>query len=122
METVPYRIDIHHHIVPAAYIAALDKIGVTNALGREFPEWPAEKSAAVMNANGIKVAVTGLSSPGVFFADLDHAKALARMCNEISAKLVSDHPDRFGAFAALRRRCLRYCYLEKPLASFRRNP
>ena len=101
MKTFPYRIDIHHHIVPADYIAGLGEIGITNALGRSFPEWSAKISLDVMDANGIKAALTSLSSPGVFFGDVRHAIKLARMCNEISAKLISDYPERFGAFATL---------------------
>ena len=66
-----------------------------------FPEWSAQISLDLMDANGIKAAVTSLSSPGVFFGNAQHAAMLARMCNEISAKLISDHPDRFGAFATL---------------------
>ena len=101
MKTLPYRIDVHHHIVPVDYITGLEKIGITNALGRAFPEWSAEISLDLMDANGIMTAVTSLSSPGVFFGDVQHSIRLARMCNEISAKLISDYPERFGAFATL---------------------
>ena len=101
MKTFSYRIDVHHHIVPAEYITGLGEIGITNALGRSFPEWSAKISLDVMDANGIKAAITSLSSPGVFFGDVQHAIKLARMCNEISAKLISDYPERFGAFATL---------------------
>jgi len=101
LQNAPYRIDVHHHIVPVDYIKGLESIGITNALGRAFPEWSAKTSLDLMDANGIKAAVTSLSSPGVFFGNVQHAAGLARMCNEISARLVSDHPDRFGAFATL---------------------
>lgn len=101
MSTSPYLIDVHHHLVPCNYIEALNKIGVSNSLGRDFPDWSAEKSIEVMDANGIRVSVAGLSSPGIFFGDADYTKLLARLCNEESAKLVSDYPDRFGAFATL---------------------
>lgn len=101
MKTLPYRIDVHHHIVPTDYIAGLEKIGITNSLGKAFPDWSVQKSLDVMDANGIKMAVVSLSSHGVFFGNVQHATGLARMCNEISAKLICDHPDRFGAFATL---------------------
>jgi predicted TIM-barrel fold metal-dependent hydrolase len=37
----------------------------------------------------------------VYFGDLASARDLARRCNEISARLISDHSQRFGAFAVL---------------------
>ncbi len=45
--------------------------------------------------------MTSISSPGVHFGDATAARDLARRCNEVSARLVSDHPTRFGAFATL---------------------
>lgn len=55
----------------------------------------------MMARNGIAAAITSISSPGVYFGDANFAKDLARRCNELSARLVSDHPDRFGFFAIL---------------------
>jgi predicted TIM-barrel fold metal-dependent hydrolase len=54
-----------------------------------------------MDRHGIEVAVTSISSPGVHFGDAAAARELARRCNEISARMVSDHPTRFGGFATL---------------------
>jgi len=87
MKTAPYRVDVHHHLVPPEYVEALGKMGVTDSLGRAFPAWSAQRSIDVMEANGIKAAVTGLSSPGVYFGDVDRAAGLARLCNEVSAIL-----------------------------------
>jgi 6-methylsalicylate decarboxylase len=101
MNEKPHRIDVHNHIIPSEYLKELAGIGITDSLGRSFPEWSAEKTLAVMDANGIKAAVTSISSPGVYFGDAPFARKAARLCNEISAKLVSDNPSRFGAFATL---------------------
>jgi predicted TIM-barrel fold metal-dependent hydrolase len=54
-----------------------------------------------MDRQGIATALTSFSAPGVYFGDRAFAKDLARRCNEISARLVSDYPQRFGAFAVL---------------------
>jgi predicted TIM-barrel fold metal-dependent hydrolase len=101
MSKEPYRIDVHHHIVPVDYIAGLAKIGITNSLGKAFPEWSVQKSLDLMDANGIKTAITSLSSPGVFFGNIQEDSRLARMCNETSAEIIRNHPDRFGSFATL---------------------
>ncbi len=101
MNSEPYRIDVHNHIIPSGYLRELEAIGIRDSLGRSFPEWSVEKSLAVMDANGIRAAIVSISSPGVFFGDRDAAKKIARISNELSAKLVSEHPSRFGAFASL---------------------
>ena len=54
-----------------------------------------------MDRCGIAAAVTSIAAPGVYFGDKAAARDLARRCNEHSARLVSDHPRRFGAFASL---------------------
>ncbi len=95
------RIDIHHHILPEEYVARLKKIGITTAIGREFPDWSPKKSLDFMKKNGISKAITSISTPGINVQDRTFAKDLARFCNEYSAKLKSDYPDKFDAFAAL---------------------
>jgi len=95
------RIDVHHHIVPPEYVKALADLGVTESAGIPFPHWNAETALDVMDRQGIKAAITSISYPGVYFGNLAFARELARRCNEISARLISDHSQRFGAFAVL---------------------
>ncbi|MEM3563616.1 MAG: amidohydrolase family protein [Candidatus Jordarchaeaceae archaeon] len=101
MPTKPYRIDVHHHIIPHEYVKSLQSRGITKPSGMTFPEWSETKMLEVMDRNGISTAITSISSPGVYFGDPAFARDLARQCNEISAKLVYDNPQRFGAFATL---------------------
>jgi aminocarboxymuconate-semialdehyde decarboxylase len=54
-----------------------------------------------MDDAGIDIAVVSLSTPGVHTGDSAKAKRLARRCNEFSAELVREWPDRFGGFACL---------------------
>jgi predicted TIM-barrel fold metal-dependent hydrolase len=97
----PSKIDIHHHIVPKEYLSALSSIGVTNAVGEPFPQWNIENTLGFMDRQGIAAAITSISAPGIFFGDGVFTQKLARQCNEISARMVNEYPNRFGAFAIL---------------------
>ena len=97
----PQRIDVHHHILPPEYLSALQGAGISSGAGVPFPAWSATEALAVMDRNGIRAAVTSISAPGIHFGDDAFARELARRCNEVSARLVSDHPTRFGGFAVL---------------------
>ncbi len=92
-----FRVDVHHHLVPPEYVAALARIGVTGAGGEDFPTWSPEQSLAMMDRQSIAAALLSLSAPGVFFGDHD----LARLTNEVAARAVSDFPGRLGFFATL---------------------
>ena len=98
---ISHRIDVHHHIVPTQYVGALKGIGIEAAHGAGFPKWSPAMALDVMDRNGIAAAITSISSPGVYFGDATFARDLARRCNEFSAQLVSNNPDRFGFFAVL---------------------
>ena len=80
-------------------------IGVKTSIGRTFPEWDVAKTLEVMDQNGIETSMVSISAPGVYFKEINHpmefASDLARQTNEICAELISDHPERFGAFATL---------------------
>jgi predicted TIM-barrel fold metal-dependent hydrolase len=54
-----------------------------------------------MDRMGIATAINSISQPGVHFGDDAAARHLARRCNEAMARLIADHPRRFGAFAVL---------------------
>jgi predicted TIM-barrel fold metal-dependent hydrolase len=95
------KIDIHHHIVPKEYLTALLSVGIKNAVGEPFPQWDIENTLAFMDREGIAVAVNSISAPGIFFGDNDFTQKLARKCNEISAHIVNENSNRFGAFAIL---------------------
>jgi len=97
----PHRIDVHHHILPAEYVSALARIGISGGGGIPFPSWSVDAALGVMDRHGIQAAVTSISTPGVHFGDAAAARDLARRCNEISARQISDHPTRFGGFAIL---------------------
>lgn len=95
------RIDVHHHVVPPAFREAMARHGITHVAGTPLPAWTPQASLDVMDVNAIRTALLSLSAPGVYFGDVPEAKSLARACNEYSARVVSDHPGRFGMFAVL---------------------
>src|ERR1041384_6639523 len=89
-DNVPWRIDVHHHVLPPQYID--DSVPVRlpdpNAQLRSMDGWK------------IRTAITSLT-PRVILKNLHRLREVARTCNEFQAKLVLEHPDRFGAFALL---------------------
>jgi predicted TIM-barrel fold metal-dependent hydrolase len=101
MTTKPYRIDIHHHILPPEYISSLKSVDITSAGNVPFPKWDLENTLSAMNNLGIATAITSISSPGIYFGDTDFTLKLARKCNEFSADLIRNNSQRFGAFAVL---------------------
>ena len=95
----PTGIDVHHHMLPPDYVKALATVFA--ALGCALPQWSVEKALRLMDENLIQASVTSISAPGASFGDAKFGRALARQCNECAAKLISNHPLRFGAFATV---------------------
>ena len=60
-----------------------------------------ERRLAAMHEAGIDLQVISHTTPGVQHLDPDTAIPLAREANDVLAAAVSDHPDRFAAFATL---------------------
>lgn len=101
MSTEANRIDVHHHILPPDYLSALASVGITSSGGRPIPEWDLQSTLTLMDRHAIAAAITSISEPGVYFGDEAFARDLARRCNEFSAQLIQEYPQRFGAFAIL---------------------
>ncbi|GAA2367598.1 amidohydrolase family protein [Nonomuraea africana] len=54
-----------------------------------------------MDRQGIAAAILSLTTPGAYLGDGSDAARVARQSNEYAARLVTDHPGRFGFFATL---------------------
>jgi predicted TIM-barrel fold metal-dependent hydrolase len=63
--------------------------------------WTIEKSLADMDKAGIATAMLSVTTPAVNFTKGEAARKLCRESNEYGARLVADHPGRFGNFAML---------------------
>ena len=100
----PYRIDIHHHIVPPYWIKEKkdaiigDHAGISNSW---FLQWTPARMIEQMDRNGIATVATSLTTPAVWFGNAEEARRLSRECNDYSAKLSRDYPGRVAVFAAI---------------------
>lgn len=94
----PWRIDIHHHFAPPAWIA---DVKGRPLLQPANTRWTPQQSIEDMDRGGVSAAMVSITNPGIWFGDAAQTRRLARACNEYGAKLVQDHPGRFGLFATM---------------------
>jgi predicted TIM-barrel fold metal-dependent hydrolase len=98
----PSFIDVHAHFVTGDYVAAARAAGIDHPDGMPgWPSWSAEEHLRLMDTWGIGRSILSISSPGIHFGDDRAARTLSKHVNDFAAKVVRDHPDRFGHFAAL---------------------
>ena len=94
----PHRIDVHHHIVPPAQ----RKMNIERIGGKGGPAWSPQMSLDDMDKAGVAYSLTSIINPGPWYGSIEEpSRRLARECNDYAAKLRSDHPNRFGVFAAI---------------------
>jgi predicted TIM-barrel fold metal-dependent hydrolase len=100
----PYRIDTHYHYFPPAYLEPLAEWGRRSGFGGlQAPQrdWSIAKALDLMDRGRIATGVLSISTPGVWFGDVQEARKVARLCNDFGAGMVRDHPGRFGLFASM---------------------
>jgi predicted TIM-barrel fold metal-dependent hydrolase len=85
-----WRIDVHHHVVPPQYADDSMPIRVPDI----------ETQLRSMDHWRIRTAITSLT-PRVVLKNLHRLREVARICNEFQARMVLEHPSRFGSFALL---------------------
>ena len=91
----PFRIDVHHHFVPDAYVAAMKANKIRPV------KWSVQASLEEMDKSGIAIGMISPPPPGITFGEQAFRRKLARDINEAGAKMVSDRPTRFRLFASL---------------------
>src|SRR2546430_2022438 len=96
--TRTYIIDIHHHFGPSVWV---NEVKGRPLLQAANTTWTPAKSIEDMDKGGVAASVVSITNPGLWFGDKTVTTRLARACNEYAAKLVADHPDRLGFFAAM---------------------
>jgi 6-methylsalicylate decarboxylase len=96
------RIDVHHHLYPPFYVKAMEED--LKAQGFAMRPWTPEASIERMDKAGVATAMLSPVQRLVMDTMSDkseRARNFTRQSNEYNAKLVTDYPGRFGAFAAL---------------------
>jgi predicted TIM-barrel fold metal-dependent hydrolase len=94
----PYRIDVHHHLSPPGWVAALKKIKMDSP---PVNNWTPEHSLAEMDRGGIATSILSMTQPALDFMGPRDSAATAREANEFAKTLVDKYPGRFGFFAIL---------------------
>jgi predicted TIM-barrel fold metal-dependent hydrolase len=91
-------IDVHHHFAPPAWIA---EVKGRPLLQPANTTWTPARSIEDMDRGGVAAALVSITNPGLWFGDAAATRRVTRACNEFGAKLMQDHPTRFGLFAAM---------------------
>ncbi len=93
-------VDMHTHIIPECYRAALTEAGRIMEDGFPCPPWSAQQHIAFMDEMGIDMSVLSISSPHHMHALTDYEVALTRQINDEMAA-ISRENDRFRFAACL---------------------
>jgi predicted TIM-barrel fold metal-dependent hydrolase len=97
----PGVIDVHHHLMPPKYLEVAREAILKVSAIPQVVDWTVVRSLEDMDKNSVRTAIVSISTPGIMFGGAEASRRLARECNEFAAKMRSDHPGRFGFFAAV---------------------
>ena len=97
-QPAPRCIDVHHHIVPPTWFAAVKQAKLDNP---PMSAWTPQRSIEDMDKAGVATCITSPTTPQVGFLPAPDAARIAREANEYAKRLTQDHPGRFGVFAML---------------------
>ncbi len=85
-----WRIDVHHHVVPPEF--------ADDSMPIKLPD--TETQLQSMDKWQIRTAITSLT-PRVILKNMHRLREVARTSNEFQARMLLEHPARFGCFALL---------------------
>jgi aminocarboxymuconate-semialdehyde decarboxylase len=99
-------VDVHAHCFPTEYLDLIERHGsrgAANARNRQAGNTKEDLEArfGMMDRAGIELQVLSCSPQAPYFEEKAHAREAATLINDLYAELVSVHPRRFKAFAAL---------------------
>ena len=85
-----WRIDVHHHVMPPQF--------ADDSMPIKMPDTEAQLES--MDNWHIRTAITSLT-PRVILKNMHRLREVARTSNEFQARMLLEHPARFGCFALL---------------------
>ncbi len=97
----PHRIDVHCHFVAPSYLAFLKERYPNMPSGSAPPPWTVTKHIEDMDKGGVATSIVSLPRPGIWYGEVNGVRKICREQNDYNAKLIADHPGRFGMFATL---------------------
>ena len=97
------RIDIHHHVISPAWKKQLAKWNAVRPIqGHETHQsYDPAKDVAAMDREGTEISFLSVTTPGMWFGDIDETRRVVREQNDYAAQLVRDYKGRFGHFATV---------------------
>lgn len=97
------RIDVHHHVISPAWKKQLMKWNAVHPIQgyQTHQSYDPEKDIETMDKGGVEISFLSVTTPGMWFGDIDETRRVVREQNEYGAQLVRDHKGRFGYFATV---------------------
>jgi 6-methylsalicylate decarboxylase len=93
-------IDVHHHYFAPAWMTKFKK-EIEESNGARFFTWTVQTALDEMNKTGCDTAIVTCGGPGTWNGDVQASRTASRDVNEFGARMVKDHPGRFGFFASV---------------------
>jgi predicted TIM-barrel fold metal-dependent hydrolase len=95
-----HRIDVHHHLFPPPFVAQLFEH--QHYLSRGIAaHWTPQVSLDDMDEASVATSITSITAPGFSLVKPELLRTITRECNDYGARMIVDHPGRFGLFASL---------------------
>ncbi|KAJ5464813.1 uncharacterized protein N7458_000499 [Penicillium daleae] len=96
MNSLPEKVDVHHHFIPDFYASAIETHG--DPSGSHIPAWKPETTQAFMKNGSIITAILSITAPGASVLHGEGGRQLARKANDYAAALRDNNPGRYGFF------------------------
>jgi 6-methylsalicylate decarboxylase len=93
------RIDVHHHFASPAWIRM---VNTKQTQGYQtWQDYTPARAIEDMDRGGVTASLISVTTPGIWFGNVEETRRLARQENEYGAKIVSDRKGRFALLAVL---------------------
>jgi len=93
------RIDVHHHFASPEWIKM---VNMRQTQGYQtWQSYTPARAIEDMDRGGVTASLISITTPGIWFGNIDETRRFARQENEYGAKMVSDHKGRFLLLAVL---------------------